>query len=163
MQTPNHIRALLAPDGNKKPTGKRLWSIDLETVWLPFFIATNTMGDTQLPHEALGAPIRLAIASDGSVKFGKSGRPMTKVAKELAEAVRLVRINFTASLQNYAGQVLRANPDGYKAEVESARVAGEPIIADDKAKLDDAIAKQMEQVLAQAEAKAKPVEVGVTA
>jgi len=165
METPNSIRVLLTPNGNKKPTGKRVWSIDLETVWLPFFTATNTMCETHIAHEALGAPIRLAYASDGSVKFGKSGRPMTKVAKELSDAVRLARENFAAGLQNYSGQVLTDNPDGYKAEIALAQEAGAPIIANDKAKLDDAIAKSIEQALAEAEAK-KPKEteaVGVNA
>ena len=25
----------------RKPQGRKVWSIDLETVWLPFFTATN--------------------------------------------------------------------------------------------------------------------------
>jgi hypothetical protein len=41
METPNYIKSLVMPNG-KKPAGRRVWSIDLETVWLPFFYATNT-------------------------------------------------------------------------------------------------------------------------
>ena len=41
MNTPNYIKSLLAPN-TKKPQGRKVWSIDLETVWLPFFTATNT-------------------------------------------------------------------------------------------------------------------------
>jgi hypothetical protein len=146
---------LLTPNG-KKPAGKRIWSIDLEGTWLPFFTATNAEGQTHIAHEAMGAPIRLVYAGDGSVKFGKSGRPSTKVAKELGEAVRLVRENFAAGLLAYAGKVITDNPDGYKAEVELARQAGEPILANDSAKLEDAIAKAIDKAVAEAEAKGKP-------
>jgi hypothetical protein len=149
MDTPAYIRALLTPNG-KQPSGKRIWSVDLESVWLPFFTATNAEGQTHIAHEAIGAPIRLVYAGDGSVKFGKSGRPSTKVAKELGEAVKMVRENFASGLQAYAGKVIADNADGYKAEVELARQAGEPIIAQDKLKLNEAIAKSIEQALADA-------------
>ena len=39
-QTPSYIKALLIRNG-KKPAVRRVWSIDLETVWLPFFTATK--------------------------------------------------------------------------------------------------------------------------
>ena len=58
METPNYIKSLLIPS-IKKPQGRRVWSIDLEQVWLPFFTATNTMGDTAIPVDALGCPLRL--------------------------------------------------------------------------------------------------------
>jgi hypothetical protein len=154
-QTPDYIRALVIPNGKAK-SGKRAWGIDLETVWLPFFFATNTQGETAIPSEALGCPVRLAYSGDGSVKFGKSGRPVTKVARELGEAVRMVRENFTATLQSYAHSVIAENGDGYKAQVEQAVKAGQPIAEKDKANLDEAIAMAMEAALAQAEGKAKP-------
>ncbi len=154
-QTPSYVKALLIRNG-KKPAARKAWSIDLETVWLPFFTATNTMGDTAIPSDALGAPLRLAYNPDGSVKFSKAGRPVTKVAKELADNVRLVRENFTAGLQGYANMVITQNPEGYKAEVERARKAGEPSLAHDKANLDEAIQKSIEAKLAEVEATAKP-------
>ena len=154
METPNYIKSLLVHNG-RKPAGRRVWSIDLETVWLPFFFATNTQGDTAIPADALGAPLRLAYSPDGSVKFGKSGRPVTKVAKEIADNVRLVKENFTAGLLAYANGVVTDNPDGYKAQVETARVAGEPIVNKDKANLNKAMAEAMAQAIAEAEAKAK--------
>lgn len=155
METPNYIKSLLMPNG-KKPAGRKVWSIDLETVWLPFFTATNTVGDTHLPPDALGAPLRLGYNPDGSVKFSKTGRPITKVAKDLADCVRMVRENFSAGLQSYAEQVVTDNPEGYKAQVEVAQQAGEPIIAKDRANLDKAIAEAVEKAVAEAEAKAKP-------
>lgn len=154
METPNYIKSLLMPNG-KKPAGRKAWSIDLETVWLPFFTATNTVGDTHIPHDALGAPLRLAYDADGSVKFSKSGRPITKVAKDLADTVRMVRENFAAGLQSYANQVITDNPEGYKGEVGLAREAGEPIVARDRENLNQAIVKAMEEATAKAEAEAE--------
>ena len=154
METPNYIKSLLIPNG-KKPRGRRVWSIDLETVWLPFFTATNTMGDTVIPADALGAPLRLAYDQDGSVKFSKTGRPVTKVAKDIADNVRLVKDNFTASLLSYANGVITENPEGYKAQVEQARQAGEPIVNRDRQNMEQAIAKMREAELAEAIAQAE--------
>ena len=154
METPTYIKALLMPNG-RKPAGRKVWSIDLETIWLPFFTSTNTLGDTQISPDALGAPLRLAYDADGSVKFSKTGRPITRVAKDLADNVRMVRENFATALQSYANEVITENPDGYNEQVELARQAGEPIIAKDKANLDNALAKAMEQAIADAEAKAE--------
>lgn len=151
METPSYIKSLLKPNGSK-PQGRKVWSVDLETVWLPFFTATNTTGDTQITPDALGAPIRLAYNQDGSVKFSKSGRPVTTVAKELALNVRLVRENFTAGLQAYANAVITENSEGYRAMVEMARKAGNPIIANDRRKLDDALLRQMEEAINEASA-----------
>jgi len=153
MKTPSYIKSLLAPATNGK-AGKRVWSIDLEATWLPFFTATNVQGDTAIPADALGAPIRLAYAGDGAVKFNKKGRPVTVVVKEIRDAVTLVRENFAAQLNSYAASVARDNPDAYKAQVKAALKAGEPITVKDKAKLADAMRAQMDAAIAEAEAKA---------
>ncbi len=152
--TPSYIKSLLMPNG-KKPAGRRVWSIDLETIWLPFFTATNTMGDTAIPHDALGAPLRLAFDKDGSVKFGKSGRPTVKVVKDIAQGVQLVRENFTANLASYAHTVATEKPEEYKGQVQSAMTAGEPIRQHDKEQLDKALKARLEQALREAECKAK--------
>jgi hypothetical protein len=147
--TPNYIRALLVPNG-KKPAGKRVWSIDLEAIWLPFFTATNTMGDTAIPSDALGAPVRLGYNQDGSVKFSKTGRPVLKVAKDIADSVRLIRENFATGLIVYATQVSADNPDGYKAQLELAKEAGEPIRTKDSDQLSKAMAQQLADAMAEA-------------
>ena len=154
VETPSYIKALLIPNG-KKPAGRKVWSIDLETVWLPFFTATNVVGDTRIPAEALGAPLRLAYDADGSVKFSKTGRPITKVAKEIADCVRMVRDNFTAGLLAYANGVITDSAEGYKAQVEMARQAGDPIISKDRENLQTAMLKAME-----AATEAEPRQVG---
>ena len=155
MDTPNYIKALLLPTNGNKPRARRVWGIDLETIWLPFFTATNTMGDTAIPADAMGAPLRLGYNADGSVKFSKTGRPVTKVAKDIADSVRLVKDNFTAGLLAYANGVITDNPDGYKAQVEMAREAGEPILNRDSVNLSKALADAVAQGVAEAEGKAK--------
>ena len=156
METPGYIQALLSPNGKTKPQGRRIWSIDLETVWLPFFTATNTMGDTAIPHEALGAPLRLAYEADGEVKFSKTGRPVIKVVKDIAEATRLVRENFVAGLTAYANGVATESPEGYQAQLEASIEAGKPIVEKDRGALEEALALVREaQAKAEAEAQAQ--------
>ena len=153
METPGYIQALLSPNGKTKPQGRKIWSIDLETIWLRFFTATNTMGDTAIPHEALGAPLRLAYEADGEVKFSKTGRPVIKVVKDIAEATRLVRENFVAGLTAYANGVATESPEGYQAQLEASIEAGKPIVEKDRDALEEALALVRE---VQAQAKAEP-------
>ena len=136
--TPSYIKSLLAPN-TKKPQGRKVWSIDLETVWIPFFTATNTVGDTAIPSDALGCPMRLAYDKTGAVRFSQSGRPVIRVAKELSDNVRLVRDNFTANLINFAGEVMRDNPDEYKTQLEQSNKAGLPIAQHDSKALSEAL------------------------
>ena len=152
-QTPNYIKNLLLPNA-KSPTGRRAWGIDLETVWLPFLTATNTMGDTAIPSDALGSPLRLAYDKDGGVKFSKAGRPITRIAKPIAESVTLIRQNFVAHLQQFAEQVATDKPKDYTKQAEMAVNAGRPIIAHDKVELERAIQLQVEEALRKAQEEA---------
>ncbi len=151
--TPNYIKSLLLPT-TKSPRGRRVWSIDLETAWLPFFTATNVMGDTAIPADALGSPIRLAYDKDGSVKFSKSGRPVSRVARPIRDSVALIRQNFVANLQQYAEQVAESRQKDYAKQIEQATIAGKPIIAHDNAELDKAVQFQLEEAMRQAQAEA---------
>ena len=149
METPTYIKSLLKPTANKS-NSRKVWSIDLETVWLPFFTATNTQGDTVIPSAALGAPMRLAYDKSGAVRFSQSGRPVIRVAKELSDNVRLVRDNFTANLINYAGEVMNDNAEAYKAQLEQSIKAGAPIAQHDSLELSKAL-----EARAEAEAEVK--------
>ncbi len=148
MESPSYVKALLKPTSSKG-SARKVWSIDLETVWLPFFTASNVQGDTAIPREALGAPLRLAKDKDGSVKFSKSGRPVMRVAPELSTQIKIVRENFTAGLMAYAAQIAEEMPEEYKAEVEACQEAGRPIIekahADIQAVLDKQTAAAQEE------------------
>ena len=141
--TPSYIKSLVTPTA-KRPQGRKVWSIDLQTVWLPFFTATNTMGDTAIPSEAIGCPLRLGYDKSGAVRFTQAGRPVIRVAKELSDNVRMVRDNFTANLLNYAGEVIRERGEDYKRTVELATKAGEPIYQHDRTQLDKAIRARAE-------------------
>jgi len=152
--SPQYIKNLLLPS-TKSPRGRRVWSIDLETTWLPFFTATNTMGDTAIPADALGSPIRLAYDKDGSVKFSKSGRPVSRVAKPISDSVTLIRQNFVANLQQYAEQVATDRQEDYAKMIEQATIAGKPIIAHDKVELDKAIQLQLEEAIREAQEEAR--------
>ena len=138
MNTPNYIKSLLVPN-TKKSQGRKVWSIDLETVWLPFFTATNTMGDTTIPSEALGCPMRLAYGKDGAVRFSANGKPVIRVAKELSQSVAMVRDNFQANLISYTGEVMNAHATEYKATLDNAVKLGKPIAQHDVAELNKAI------------------------
>jgi len=155
METPSYIKSLILPTNGQKPVTRRVWSIDLMLVWLPFLNATNVMGETAITPDALGAPLRLAYASDGSVKFSKSGRPVMRVAKEIADTVRLVRENFTASLISYANGVLADKPEEFKAHLQTAQLAGEPIANSDRHNLEQAIAQAQAEAVKEAEKKAR--------
>ena len=158
METPSYIQSLLTPNG-RKPAGRRVWSILLETVWLPFFTATNTVGDTHIPHDALGAPLRLSYNPDGTVKFSKTGRPVIKVEKGIADTIKMVRENFAAGLQQFAGQVMADHEDDYRTQVELAQQAGEPIQTKDNANLDRALVQAMADSVSEAGKGKKPVKV----
>jgi len=127
FQTPAAIAKMLRPVATK-PQGRKVWSIDLETVWIPFFTASNTVGDTSIPNDALGAPLRLAKDKDGSIRFNDAGRPVLKVAKELSKAVGDVRQNIIAELMAFPQIVYKAKPDEYKAQLELNHKAGQPIM-----------------------------------
>ena len=164
METPNYIKSLVTPT-TKQPQGRKVWSIDLQQVWLPFFTATNTMGDTAIPSDAIGCPLRLGYDKAGQVRFSQAGRPVIRVAKEIADNVKMVRDNFTANLLNYAGSVMRDDGEGYKAQLETARKAGEPVYQHDKNQLSSALkaraeaeAEAVAEAVAKAEREAKEAE-----
>jgi len=178
---PGYISALVKPLPGRG-SDRRAWSIPLAGVWLPFFTATNTAGETAIEAEALGAPLRLQYEKDGTPKFSQNGKPVIRIVKELSEQIRLVRENFMAGLLSYAQTVQKAMPGEYKAQVEVAQKAGGTITTQDAAALTayfevlkaKAVADQaeaeaetkskrkakpspaVEQAIAEAEAKAAP-------
>jgi len=154
-ETPQYITSLFKPTA-KRQSARKVWSIDLETVWLPFFTASNTMGVTRIPSEAIGCPLRLGYNGDGSVKFSKAGRPIIRVAKEISQSVTLVRENFVAGLQSYTQTVRTESEIAYNATVKACIEAGKPISDNDKANLEEAMEAMVEEAIAEAEAKSNP-------
>lgn len=151
----DYIKSLVTPTP-KAQSGRKVWSLDLTQVWLPFFTATNATGDTNIPASAIGAPLRLSYDKTGQPRFSQAGRPVIRVAKELADSVKMVRDNFTANLIAYAGKVADEKPDAIASVIQSAKIAGEPIQRYDNAQLSRAmLARQKEAEEAQAEEEAK--------
>lgn len=150
MENNNYIASLFKPQ--TKSQGRKVWSIDLETVWLPFFTATNTLKVTDIERDALGAPLRLAYNPDGSVKFNeKSGKPVIRVAKPIADSVRLVRENFVAGLQSYTHEVVTSHEQDYNNMVKACLKAGKPILKNDKEKLENAMTAIQQATIADIE------------
>jgi hypothetical protein len=146
--TATYIKRLLIPNG-KKPAGRRVWSIDLETVWIPFLTATNTTGDSAIPPDTLGCPLRLAYAKDGSVKFNQNGKPTIRVNKTLSDSIRLIRENFTATLITHYEGVQKEYPEEYARQVELNHKAGQPIALADSEALEKANAERLEKELSE--------------
>ena len=155
--TPGYISALLQPRP-QATADRRSWSIPVFGVWVPFFTATNTEGQTHISHEALGAPVRLAREKDGSAKIADNGRPVLRLVKEFSDQVRMVRENFQAGLLSYAENIQRAMPDAYKAQTDAARKKGEVIYQMDTKVLTDALAV-VEKAEAEPARDAEPVPV----
>lgn len=125
----------------------------MESVWVPFFTATNAMGDTNISHETLGAPIRLGLQKDGSVRFTQTGRPSMRIAPELSTQIRVVRENFVASLQSYTGTVIEEHTAAYRTQVERNQNAGSPMLAQDAKLLQEEL-DRLERVTLEAVAEA---------
>ena len=149
--TPSYISALVKPLPGRG-SDRRAWSIPLAGVWLPFFTATNTAGETAIEAEALGAPLRLQYAKDGTPKFSQNGKPVIRIVKELADQIRIVRDNFMAGLVSYAQTVQKAMPDEFKAQAVAAQTAGLTITGKDAA----ALTAYFEVLKAKAAAETKP-------
>src|SRR3989304_1704464 len=128
--TPNYVSALLMPHAESK-SDRRVWSVPLLAVWVPFFTATNVAGETNIASDVIGAPIRLQKNQDGTPKFSKNGKPVLRTARELSDQIRLVRDNFTFGLMAYTENIRKTMPAEYKAQGEAAENAGAPIIKGD--------------------------------
>ena len=142
----NYITGLVTPNKTEKKQARKSWSIDLESTWIPFFNATNAMGETAISNEALGVPLRLSTDKDGMVKFAKDGKPRVGIVKELSDTIKVVRENFVAGLQSYAHNVATSDDtkQAYTLQVEANVKASKPVIKAEQKKLREAI-KMLEQ------------------
>ena len=151
VATPDYISRLLKPIQGQQ-ADRKVWSIPLAGVLVPFFTASNTTGETSIPSESLGCPLRLAREQDGTPKFSATGRPVVRVVKDIADQVRMMRDNYIFGLQSYTETVRKGMPDQFKAQVEANRLAGEPLALKDAADLEDYIVAQSEKPQAPAQA-----------
>jgi hypothetical protein len=104
--------------------------------------------------------MRLAYDKAGAVRFGSTGKPVVRVAKEIGDNVRLVRDNFVANLVDFTTTTKQNMPEAYSTEIAKANKAGEPIKRYDTQMLTTAIehAREVAEAKAKAEAEAKNTE-----
>ena len=133
------VRSMLKPT-LRKGGDKRAWSIPVATTWVPFFTATNVKGHTAIEPDVLGAGNGPDCGQGLQIQFDKAGRPRTKVHPVLAEHVKVARENYEADLLAFAGNVAREMPGKYKAQVELAQRAAEPVTAQMDKEVDDFLA-----------------------
>jgi hypothetical protein len=141
----NHtVKSGTKPADRLQVGNRKNWSIPMDTVLLPYFKATNASGRTDIAHEAIGAPLRVATNTDGSVKFNKAGLPIVKVAKDINDAVKAIRDNLVAGMVEFKDSVV-TNPEtanAYKTECEVCAKVGAPIQRAEIHKLEIAVAKR---------------------
>lgn len=124
------IQSLVTPSVGGA-TRRMSWGVDVEAVWVPFFTATNAVGDTNVSHDALGAPIRLSVDKAGEPRFGANGRPSMRVAPEMTQQIRTVRENFVASLQAFTGETMDEHAEAYENQVKLSQDAGAILVEQD--------------------------------
>ncbi|GAJ20770.1 unnamed protein product [marine sediment metagenome] len=73
-----------------------------------------------------------------------------RVARDIADNVRLIKDNFTANLLDYASEVMDDMPDQFQAQLDKAQKAGAPIIQRDNRSLDKAVALATAEALKEA-------------
>jgi hypothetical protein len=139
MESKLDINELLKPVPSKKPIGKKVWSIDLTEVWIPFFTSTNVEGKTEIAPDVLGLPLRLQYDKSGAVRFSQSGKPVIRVAKELSDNVNMVKSNLEQSLIKHANTVKMDMPKEFKTAQELSYKMGLPIAEHDRAELTKAV------------------------
>jgi len=151
----NYITTLLQPRA-KASQERRVWSMPLDSCVVPYLTGMNVLGKSHIPHDALGAPIRLGYAKDGAVKFNAKGRPVFVVADPIKDAVSLMRENLIANMKAKAHEVATgALKDAYEAEVRASVEAAKPVRERDTEKLAAAEKARFEAELAKAAAQAK--------
>lgn len=120
--------SLLKPLPGAATGDRRVWSIPLAAVWVPYFTSTNARAKTRLAPEVLGAPLRLAKKEDGSIRFNKAGKPVLRVVSEMNAQIRTVRENLVSDLLADVAQTQKTHAAEFKAQVEAAQKAGAVIL-----------------------------------
>ncbi|MFA5385037.1 MAG: hypothetical protein WC364_10310 [Eubacteriales bacterium] len=135
----------------KKAAEKKIWSIGLETVLLPYLTASNAVGATCIDGDVLGCPVRIARNTDGTPKLNKSGKLVTSVHKEIRAQVANMRDAYIAQLRNATRFVQSTETEAYNNQVKIANRMGAEALQAEK----DLIAKHEATLKALAEATAK--------
>ncbi len=152
-----YFKAMVTP-GSPKASSRKAWSIDVESVWVPFYTAlkADPGANFHISDDALGAPLRLAKTKDGEVRFSKDGRPVMRIAKELNDQITVYRENQVAGMQAYIGMIQEEHSDAYREQVLASQRAAVPIVEQAEQDVAQAV-REAEAILEQLEGNATPV------
>lgn len=147
------IHALMkqSPDKAKDRT---VWGLPLNGLWIPFFMGTNAVGESNIDSGSLGCPLRLSVDKDGVPKLKDDGSARYQVDKAISKAVTGVKDNIAFGLRAFTDTVKKTHAEEYKAQVEAAQKAGEAIREHDDTTLGAYLA-ELEAVAKGATAEAK--------
>ena len=134
------VHTLMKPSPNKVKD-RSVWGLPLQQLWIPFFMATNTVGESHINAGSLGCPLRLAVGKDGVPKLKDDGTPRYTVDKEISNAVKTVKDNFAFGLMAFIASTQKAMPNEYKAQVEATQTEGAKVQEQDQTVLDDYLAE----------------------
>ncbi|MEK7877089.1 MAG: hypothetical protein AAB325_12960 [Pseudomonadota bacterium] len=134
------IHTLMKPSPNKAKD-RSVWGLPLQGLWIPFFTATNTAGESHINAGSLGCPLRLAVGKDGVPKLKDDGTPRYTVDKDISQGVRVVKDNFAFGLMAFIASTQKTMPNEYKAQVEAAQKAGTKVLEQDQTTLDNYMAE----------------------
>ncbi len=154
MAKENFVHTLMKPSPNKAKD-RSVWGLPLQGLWIPFFTATNTVGESHIDAGALGCPLRLSVGKDGVPKLKDDGTPRYQVDKKIGDAVNGVKDNFAFGLMAFVASTQKAMPNEYKAQVAAVQKAGEKVLEQDQTALDNYMA-ELEEVAKEAAAKITP-------
>lgn len=148
----NYFKSLVTPRNGQAVADRKSWSIPLNSVLIPFFTASNVVGNTSVSREALGHPIRLATDTDGNVRFSKKGMPVYKIAKDITDSVKVIRENFIANMVDFANDVAngKETTELYVSEAKASVEAGNTLKAHETVTLAKAIQARNQSVVDQA-------------
>jgi hypothetical protein len=140
-----HNGSYLFKPVEKKSQDRKVWGIGLSVYWLPFFTASNAAGETNLPPDVLGAPLRVRRDKNtNEPRIGSNGRPSFMVAEPLRLQIQKAQDNVIATLVDYTREKQELHPAEYASQVQMAAEAGAPIMVKDVADINDAFAKLAE-------------------
>lgn len=134
---------------HKKPVDKKVWSIGLETVLIPYLTASNAIGATCLNGDVLGCPVRIARNEDGTPKLNKSGKLVTSVHKQIRTQVANMRDAYIAQLRNATRFVQSTETEAYNNQVKIANRMGAEAMQSERS-----LIAKYEAIKAEAEAEA---------
>ena len=137
--------SLVTPQPTKTVITRRVKSFDVEMLRL-FAVATNVEGKTSIPLDAIGAPYRLATNKDGTIRFGQTGKPSVRIAKELVGFGTMIHQNIVAGIQADTARVFKENEEACTDMLAKAEQAGKPIVEIDERKLAEALKARAEAV-----------------